>query len=62
MPVRDIVVIEDSLAGKIAANKAGIDTIMVNQSKAANAGRCFSSLNELYLNINKAFKVKRDKE
>ncbi len=62
MHVRDIVVIEDSLAGKIAANKAGIDTIMVNQSKADNAGRCFSSLNELYLNINKAFKVKRDKE
>ena len=52
MPGRDIVVIEDSLAGKIAANKARIDVIMVNQSKADDAG----------LYINHAFKVKCGKE
>ena len=62
MPVKDIVVIEDSLAGKIAAKKAGIDVIMVNQSKAVGTGLCFNTLNELHLYINKEFKVKCDKE
>ena len=62
MPVKDIVVVEDSLAGKIAANKAGIDVIMVNQSKAVGTGLCFNTLNELHLYINKKFKVKCDKE
>jgi|TARA_B100001964_G_scaffold84441_1_gene95287 beta-phosphoglucomutase len=57
IPVRDIVVVEDSLAGKIAANKAGIDVIMVNQSKDNNACLCFNTLNEFYLHIKKEFKV-----
>jgi len=62
MQVKDIVVVEDSLAGKIAANEAGIDVIMVNQKKDVGTGLCFNTLNELHLYINKEFKVKCDEE
>lgn len=45
----EVVVIEDSLAGQTAAQKAGLSCILVNQNNIKDAEKEFKSLQELYL-------------
>ncbi len=53
-----VVVIEDSINGKIAAQNAGLDTVMVNQAPKVNNYLSFDSLEKLYLDISGKIKIK----
>ena len=62
MNPEDVLVIEDSLSGKMAAQKAGIDIILVNQELMGNARSNSKTLKELHSYIKNAFERKKDRE
>lgn len=51
MHPEEIVVVEDSLTGKTAAQSAGIDVILVNQESNIDGASNFRTLQDLYLYI-----------